>query len=158
MTLFEAKSQERQLSLDLTFPKDLPKIWADPDKMHQVLVNLVSNAIKFTPERGQIHLKIEPLPGQELLRVSVSDTGIGIDAAHLDKLFNKFEQVQSARLNVKGPKGTGLGLAITRELVRLQGGDLGVESAPGKGSTFYFTVPTVRAGVPTLAAAKEGVS
>src|SRR4029077_16026058 len=118
-----------------------PAVYADPEKIHQVLVNLVSNAMKFTPENGRMLIQLEASQSKQLLHVSVTDTGIGIAAADQAKIFNKFEQVRSARPTVKGPKGTGLGLAICRQLIEMHGGTISVRSQPGKGSTFSFTLP-----------------
>ena len=90
---------------------------------------------------GHHRISVEDLPARKQLRVCVTDTGIGIDAMDQLKIFSKFEQVQSAKLKVKGAKGTGLGLAICRELIQLHGGEIGVTSRWGHGSTFYFTLP-----------------
>ncbi len=139
--LFAAKLHERRVTCEIQVPPLLPAAYGDPDKVHQVLVNLISNAIKFTPDNGHLLIQAEASPSQKLLQISVTDTGIGIAEADQAKLFNKFEQVKSARLSVKGPKGTGLGLAISRKLVEMQGGSIGVRSQPGKGSTFFFTIP-----------------
>jgi signal transduction histidine kinase len=139
---FAAKLAERKLVCVTTIPKvSLPKAWADPDKVRQVLVNLVANAVKFTPERGTLEIGVEVLPGGKMLRTFVKDSGVGISPENQTKIFNKFEQVHAARQTVKGPKGTGLGLSICRALVELHGGTIGVESKPGEGSCFYFTLP-----------------
>jgi signal transduction histidine kinase len=153
VALYAAKLADRKLLCQTHIPDALlPEAWADPDKIRQVLVNLLSNAIKFTPERGTIDVGLSRYPGEEslpagqaALRVYVKDTGLGIAPEDQAKIFNKFEQVHSARRNIKGPKGTGLGLSICRALVELHGGILGVESKPGEGSCFYFTLPTAPA-------------
>ena len=141
ISLFVPKFQEKQLTCELLDAKDLPKAYADADKLRQVLINLVSNAIKFTPAGGHLTIRVENMTPRKQLRVAVSDTGLGISEADQLKIFNKFEQVRSARQAVKGPKGTGLGLAISRALVELHGGSIGVHSQVGAGSTFFFTVP-----------------
>lgn len=141
LKLFEAKLQERKLTSDLECPADIPKALADPEKIQQVLINLVSNAIKFTPDGGHIEISIEHLAPRKSLRVCVTDSGIGLDLKDQLTIFNKFEQVQNARRQVQGPKGTGLGLSICRELIQKHGGELGVTSRLGQGSTFFFTLP-----------------
>jgi signal transduction histidine kinase len=144
--LFQLKLEEKNLRGHLQCPAKLPMASADPDKIRQVLINLVSNAMKFTPEKGLIEISVEDLAAKKSLRVCVTDTGIGISPKDQLKIFNKFEQVLSARPAARGPKGTGLGLAICRELIQLHGGEIGVTSRLGQGSTFYFTLPA--AGVP----------
>jgi signal transduction histidine kinase len=145
--LFVPKLSEKHLAAEIQSAASLPAVYADPDKIRQVLVNLISNAMKFTPENGRITIKLEPLAGKKMMEVSVTDTGIGIDPVDQAKIFNKFEQVHSARLAVKGPKGTGLGLAISRQLVEMHGGKIDVRSQRGKGSTFVFTLPLAEARV-----------
>lgn len=142
LTLYGAKLAERKLTPRASIPPDPPQALADPDKIRQVLVNLVSNAIKFTPEGGSIEVGLQAPAPQKELRVFVKDTGIGISDEDQRKIFNKFEQARSARPSVKGPKGTGLGLSISKQLVELHGGAIGVTSQLGVGSTFWFTLPT----------------
>jgi len=115
---------------------------ADRDRLLQVLANLLSNALKFTPEGGEIRVGLEraELPGpRPAAAFEVADTGSGIPPEDLDKLFRKFAQAGAA---VAGrPRGTGLGLVVAREIVELHGGRIGVESTPGEGSRFRFIVP-----------------
>ena len=155
VSLYAAKFSERKLAcLTEISATARPQAWADPDKIRQVLTNLVSNAIKFTPEKGSITVGLAGALSDGHLRVYVKDTGLGIAPEDQTKIFNKFEQVRSARPNVKGPKGTGLGLSICRALVELHDGTLGVESRPGEGSCFFFTLPSAaHAG---LAGGKQG--
>ncbi len=112
----------------------------DASKLKQVLYNFVSNAIKFTPEQGTVTLRARGHDA-ERLRVEVQDTGIGIAAADLDKLFIEFHQLDAGA--GKRYQGTGLGLALTRRIVAAQGGEVGVESTPGEGSTFFALLPRV---------------
>jgi signal transduction histidine kinase len=128
---------ERGVKVDCHFPDDLPKVTADRAKLHRVLVNLVSNAVKFTPKGGSVDIHGEQ-QGRRV-RVSVSDTGVGIAAEDLPHLFDKYEQGSSRA--PRRERGTGLGLYITRQLVELHGGKIEVESTVGKGSTFSFTIP-----------------
>src|SRR6185437_2941875 len=141
LALFGPKLQEKKITGQVRVGVQLPPVFADPEKIRQVIVNLVSNALKFTPEGGRIEISAETLPQKKALRLSVRDTGIGISDEDQQKIFYKFEQVKSARSSVKGPKGTGLGLSICRALVELHGGTIGVESRPGEGSVFFFTLP-----------------
>jgi len=145
ISFYTAKLAERRLvCITPASGASLPYAWADPDKIRQVLVNLLTNAIKFTPERGVIEIGVQPASRGNQLQVYVKDSGVGIAPEDQLKIFNKFEQVHSARLSVKGAKGTGLGLSICRALVELHGGTLGVESTPGEGSSFYFTLPIAK--------------
>jgi signal transduction histidine kinase len=101
-------------------------------------MNLLSNALKYTPEGGQV--EIRAARGVDLqARIEVRDTGIGIEADEREKIFSEFYQADSVRDGKLG--GVGIGLALTRRLVELHGGKIGVESEPGKGSTFWFTLP-----------------
>ena len=113
------------------------------DKLVQVVTNLMSNAVKFTPEEGRIDIKGEVIAedNKEYVRVSVSDTGSGIPEDQVEKVFEKFHQVDS--LETKKKVGTGLGLSICREIMKHHEGRIWAESELGKGSTFYFTLPVV---------------
>ncbi|MDI7261822.1 MAG: ATP-binding protein [Thermodesulfobacteriota bacterium] len=129
----------------MEIPEDLPAAYADKDKIEQVLVNLIGNAIKFTPERGKIFVMAKPFFEERegrlshKIAVSVRDTGIGIPAEHLNSVFDKFYQVEGSLQRSAG--GTGLGLAITKGLVEAHQGKIWVESEAGKGSAFTFTLP-----------------
>jgi CheY-like chemotaxis protein len=129
------------LTLKSQVDPDLPAVMmGDANRIGQIVANYLGNAIKFT-ERGDvaIHLSSEPRgDGLHRLRVSVSDTGIGIPAETIPKLFQKFSQADTSTTRKFG--GTGLGLAICRELAQLMGGQVGVDSAPGKGSTFWVSI------------------
>ncbi|HEV2801855.1 MAG TPA: ATP-binding protein [Pyrinomonadaceae bacterium] len=119
--------------------RDLPAtVRADRAKLRRVVVNLLSNALKFTPKGGRITVRAERA-GERAVRLSVADTGVGIAADDLPLLFDKYEQARHRA--TRGEKGTGLGLYITRQLVELHGGTINVESEVGRGSTFSFTLP-----------------
>jgi protein-histidine pros-kinase len=112
-------------------------VWADHQRLHQVILNLLSNAIKFTPVGGEISVEATALG--EMARISVRDTGVGIPAEHLDTIFEEFTQVESGM--VRSEEGTGLGLPLSRRLVELMAGTIQVESDVGHGSTFTVTLP-----------------
>ncbi|HEY9401535.1 MAG TPA: HAMP domain-containing sensor histidine kinase, partial [Pyrinomonadaceae bacterium] len=119
-------------------PSGVPKVVrADRAKLRRVIVNLLSNALKFTPKGGRVAVRVEQAGAE--VRVSVADTGVGIAADDLPLLFDKYEQARHRA--TRGEKGTGLGLYITRQLVELHGGTIQVESEVGRGSTFSFTLP-----------------
>ncbi len=125
------------IELLLTAPEPGLDVAADPDGLRQVLVNLVENAVKYSPAGGRIELALEPADGR--LRFSVRDRGLGIPATEHDRIFEKFYRLDPDLS--RGVGGTGLGLYICRELVRRMGGRLRVESQPGRGSTFLFELP-----------------
>ncbi|WP_109808803.1 response regulator [Sphingosinithalassobacter portus] len=136
--LFEQLAKERGLDLDVTLAPGAPRsIETDRLRLEQVLKNLLSNAIKFT-EQGRVGLSIGPVKG-EMLELAVSDTGIGIPPQQRDAIFEAFQQADGTISRRFG--GTGLGLSISRELVRLLGGSIRLESEVGKGSTFFVAIP-----------------
>jgi len=135
-TAMESLAAEKKLALKVDVAADLPRGRGDERRLSQVLLNLVGNALKFT-EAGEV--RVEAAARDSEFVVLVSDTGPGIAPADQQKIFEEFQQVDSSLTRKNG--GTGLGLAIARRIVELHGGRLWVESAPGKGSTFSFTVP-----------------
>lgn len=145
MTLMERSADAKGLHLRLNIDSAvrLP-VRGDPVRLRQILSNLVSNAIKFT-ERGNVTVNIKRLgetAAQHMLRFEVQDTGIGIDAATQDKLFQAFSQADASTTRLYG--GTGLGLVISQRIVSLMGGKIGVQSQPGQGSTFWFEIPLLK--------------
>jgi signal transduction histidine kinase len=117
--------------------ESLEQFSMDGARIKQVLLNLVGNAIKFTPEAGQVWVRAQREDGS--VRVEVGDTGPGIPAAEQERIFQEFQQVESS---AKGkPEGTGLGLALAKKFVEMHGGKIWVESEAGKGSRFFFTLP-----------------
>ena len=112
----------------------------DPAKLKQVLYNYLSNAIKFTPEEGQVTIRLRA-EGEDAFRLEVEDSGIGIQPENLGRLFVEFQQLDAGM--TKQYQGTGLGLALTRRIVEAQGGKVGVHSTPGQGSTFFATLPRI---------------
>jgi signal transduction histidine kinase/putative methionine-R-sulfoxide reductase with GAF domain len=132
----ESLASEKKLALKATVPADLPPGRGDERRLTQVLLNLTGNAIKFTDE-GEVSIQARASDGAFV--VSVSDTGPGISEADQQTIFEEFQQADSSSTRKKG--GTGLGLSISRRIVELHGGRLWVESTPGRGSTFSFTLP-----------------
>jgi two-component system phosphate regulon sensor histidine kinase PhoR len=125
------------VELVLTAPDPGPDVAADPDGLRQVLVNLVENAVKYSPNGGRVELELAPLDGK--LRFAVRDRGLGIPASEHERIFEKFFRLDP-NLS-RGVGGTGLGLYISREIVRRMGGRLRVDSEPARGSTFSFELP-----------------
>jgi signal transduction histidine kinase len=145
-------ASKRGVTLSLYISPDLPLLYVDPLRLRQMLYNLLSNGIKFTPSGGRVTLAAEARGEQ--LEIRVTDTGIGIPRDDLPRLFQEFEQVQAqgeGRI-----AGSGLGLALTKRLVELHGGSVAVESALGEGSTFTlrFPLPTQTAS-PSLPSAQR---
>ncbi len=140
--LLSAKAADKGIELVTRFRPQTPRyVWGDPNRMRQILTNLVGNAIKFT-STGHVVLDFEWTsrgPKEGTLRASVIDTGIGIDADKLERIFEKFTQADSSTTRVYG--GTGLGLSISRQLAHLMGGELRADSIPGRGSTFFVELP-----------------
>jgi len=130
-------AQEKEIRLETSVPRTLPPVWGDPNRLEQVVVNLLDNAIKFTPREGAVTVRGRVLEGE--LVIEVQDTGPGIPADALDRLFTRFYQVDASSTRRAG--GIGLGLSISQQIVEAHGGRIWVESEVGKGSTFSFTVP-----------------
>jgi signal transduction histidine kinase len=135
----QAQAQQRRHDLVVTPPPNGLQVHADRVRVRQVLLNLLSNAIKFTPDGGRITVAAGPVNGGSAVRVAVTDTGIGIAPEDQARLFQEFVQLDASAS--RRYEGTGLGLALSKRLVELHGGAMGVESATGKGSTFWFTLP-----------------
>jgi two-component system OmpR family sensor kinase len=167
VALFADLAAAEGVTLQLEAPSALPAAMADPERLAQVLHNLVSNALRHTPAGGAVTLAVRaddrPLPAPAItggvpasgvpwaVVFEVRDTGVGIAAADLPHLFERFYRADRGRARAAG--GSGLGLAITRQLVRLQGGEIGVASAPGQGARFWFTLPAAPDG-PSIGAAR----
>ncbi|MGW8251701.1 MAG: sensor histidine kinase, partial [Anaerolineales bacterium] len=141
-----AQLSEKDHTLDLAIPDDLPNVWGDYNRLIQVMNNLLSNAIKYTPQNGRIQVACQITDNTrggedttQLVLISVSDSGYGIAAEDCSKIFHKF--FRSSDQNIRDVPGTGLGLNITRHLVEMQGGQIWFDSVYGEGTTFNFTVP-----------------
>ncbi|MFN3929516.1 MAG: ATP-binding protein, partial [Thermoflexus sp.] len=136
-------TRDKPIELRQEVPEDLPPVWADAQRARQILLNLVSNAAKFT---DQGFIAIRAWADESFVTISVQDTGIGIPKEKQEEIFQEFTQVESGTTRRYG--GTGLGLAIARRLVELMGGRIWVESEVGKGSTFFFTLPRAHPQLP----------
>ena len=135
---FQVEAQKKKIHLETHFDPHLPKLYVDPQKIIQIVTNLLGNAFKFTFPPGEVKIgakKINP----QTVQVFVSDTGIGIPKELHERIFKRFERADSTP--IAGAGSTGLGLSIAKDYVELHHGKIGVESEEGKGSTFYFTLP-----------------
>ncbi|MBZ0155495.1 MAG: GAF domain-containing protein [Alphaproteobacteria bacterium] len=162
VTMLGEKAMKQRVHVRLALASGIAaSIEADERKMRQIMFNLLSNAIKFTPEGGEVCVSACMMgpdgngvlvqgaaPGQEYLKVSVSDTGIGIRPEDMHRLFQEFSQLESS--SSKHYEGTGLGLALTKRLVELHGGRIWAESEPGRGSIFTFILPVRQIRIRTL--------
>jgi len=137
-------AKSKNITLEKKIEDLLPDVQIDPDRLAQVLTNLVGNAVKFTPADGRITLEAKLSEGEgggkKELEVSVKDTGIGIAPEDLPKIFSKFYQCGGERM-ISDVNGTGIGLSIAKEIVGLHGGKIWVESEKGQGARFVFTIP-----------------
>jgi signal transduction histidine kinase len=134
--IHEVKPVEKNLTIQVDIPEDL-LVYADRNRLHDIFINLLSNAFKFTPEGGKVSI-IASQKGDDIFH-EIRDTGIGIPEDKLQKIFEEFYQVEGNKYG-----GTGLGLSIARRVVEKHGGRIWVESQPGKGSVFYFTLPAFK--------------
>lgn len=143
---FTRQLEDKRLALDVDIPPNLPAMWADRTRVGQVLTNLVSNAIKYTPEKGSVFVGVEESPNQwdpdgapRVIHLWVKDSGIGMTIEDQQKIFQKFFRSDDPK--ARESPGTGLGLNITKSLVEMQGGKIWFESEFRQGTTFHFTVP-----------------
>ncbi len=135
---YAPRAREGGIELRVEAPADMPAIETDQDALEQILVNLLDNAIKFTPDGGEVVMAADPLPGGGA-RIQVRDNGQGIPEGEKDRIFDRFSRVERSRSQRYG--GSGLGLAVSKELLNLLGGRITVWSSPGKGSVFTVELP-----------------
>ena len=150
LPVVKPRAADKRIKVSTYLPTDVPPVIADPAKFNQVLLNLLTNAIKYTHENGNVSVEARSQDG--FIEIWVTDTGIGIGQEDIDRIFQRFTQVDSSASRSQG--GTGLGLAITKELVELHGGRIRVQSKLGKGSSFIFTMPISHEPADHLAAGK----
>lgn len=139
-SLFQHEASKRNIAMQLEVPSKLPRVTIDAERMQQVLINLVGNALKFTGSGGAIRLAAAFDPEEHAVRLSVSDTGIGIAPEDQARIFDEFAQIRRHNA-LRQKEGSGLGLAISKRIVEAHDGSIHVSSEPGKGSTFTVTVP-----------------
>lgn len=155
INLLRPQADKKAIDLQVECEPEVPDyVWGDPGRIRQIIINLVGNSIKFT-EGGYVRLtaRLQERDTGSHLHISIEDTGVGIPADKLDKIFDKFTQADASVTRKFG--GTGLGLAITRQLIALMHGQIGVESVEGKGSTFWFVIPCKAASEKDLNTASE---
>jgi signal transduction histidine kinase len=147
----KAMIEAKELTLTLDIPEDLPSVWGDRNRLAQIITNLTSNAVKYTPEQGNITISCRASENiwdeegaPQVVHLSVKDSGIGIKEEDQRKIFQQYFRTDEGK---ETAPGTGLGLNITRYLVEMQGGKIWFESAFGDGSTFHFTVPVSEEGL-----------
>jgi NtrC-family two-component system sensor histidine kinase KinB len=138
-TVFTSQAAMKEVTLTSDMPDGLPEVRADANKVAWVLTNLISNALRYVNKGGSIKLLAHGISSH--VHISVQDDGPGIPAEYQSGIFQKFVQVKG-----REPGGSGLGLAICKEIVRAHGGTIWVDSAPGRGSTFTFTLPIAKTG------------
>jgi signal transduction histidine kinase len=132
------RTQTKIHTFDLDFPPEFPPVWGDPERLREVLSNLVSNAVKYSPEGGAVWVggRVDGAG----VTVYVADQGIGIPAEEQDRIFDRFHRVETGLR--RSTEGTGLGLYLVKAIIEAHGGQVWVESAPGRGSIFMFTLPS----------------
>ena len=131
----QMQAERASINLRVECAEDVPKVQVDSQRLEQLLINLIHNAVKFTRPGGEVTLCAEPIPGDVLF--AVRDTGVGIPADEVSRIFERFYRVDKSRTG----RGTGLGLSIAKHIVEAHGGKIWAESTEGEGSTFYFTIP-----------------
>ena len=136
----ESMASDRQISLRLSMPSDLPEVMADRNHISQVLSNLIDNGIKYGKDGGRVEVIARPL-NEQMIKVSVVDDGVGVAPEYIPRLTERFFRVEHSRSSKLG--GTGLGLAIVKHILSAHGSQLMIESLPGSGSTFGFTLSTI---------------
>jgi two-component system phosphate regulon sensor histidine kinase PhoR len=131
----QVQAERADIALRVEYPDDLPRVQVDSQRLEQVLINLIHNAVKFTRPGGDVLLCAESLPGE--VRFAIKDTGMGIPEDEVSRIFERFYRVDKSRTG----RGTGLGLSIARHIVEAHGGKIWAESTEGQGSTFFFSIP-----------------
>ena len=150
LPVIKPRAQDKRIRISTFLPTDLPLVGADPGKFNQILLNLLTNGIKYTHENGSV--SVEARTVGDMVEIWVNDTGMGIAKEDQVKVFQRFTQIDSSATRSQG--GTGLGLAIVKELVELHGGSIRLQSKLGKGSSFIFTMPISNKPADPLSAGK----
>lgn len=129
---------DKKISIEYIASPDVDVIKADNKRLKQVIVNLLANAIKYTPDAGMINIKTEKI-SEDMIKIYISDNGCGIDVEDIEKVFDDFYQCKKPEGELN--EGVGIGLALCRRLVKMHGGEIGLYSTKEKGSTFWLTLP-----------------
>ena len=139
--IVKSRAKDEKIEFSVNIANNLPMIFADKRRMMQILVNLLTNAIKFTPAGGDVSLSVDQ-EGDGSIQFVVKDTGIGMDEKGIAKALEKFGQIDSEQANRH--QGTGLGLPLTKSLIEMHGGSMAIESVPGSGTTIKVHIPKER--------------
>ena len=142
LAIIQPRAEVARVTLSADVPRDLPAVQADHDRLAQILINLVDNAVKYTPAGGAVTVRAAAAVGGGVVAIDVTDTGAGIPPTDLPRITERFYRVDKARSRELG--GTGLGLAIVKHLVIAHGGELSIDSTVGQGTTVRFTLPCER--------------
>jgi len=145
--LTRVQAEEKQLNVNVTIDQNIPLIETDPGKLQQIMFNLISNAIKFTPQKGRIDINAQLVNDNQNLQLTVTDNGPGIAVEDRDKIFEKFLQLDGSV--TREHSGTGLGLAIVKDLVAMLGGNIEITGEKGKGAVFTVYLPTKKGELPS---------
>jgi two-component system, cell cycle sensor histidine kinase PleC len=155
LLIVDAKAKEKQITIDNAFPAGMPPISADPLRVKQILINILSNAVKFTPSGGNVRIAAEIAP-DDVVVIRVTDNGVGMSPQEIEIAKRPFGQVETS-LN-RTHEGTGLGLPISCALARLHGGELHIESEKGKGTQISIVLPLSRGTVHGEASARSAAT
>lgn len=139
--IFRVRSEKSRLQVNLQVDPNLPPVFADEDQIWRVLMNLLDNAISYTPTEGRVDLRVRSLPDRGILRVEVQDTGFGISPKDFPHIFERFYRTENTRQRKGRAQGSGIGLAIAKTIVENHGGKIGVNSRLGEGSLFWVELP-----------------
>jgi two-component system phosphate regulon sensor histidine kinase PhoR len=145
LAIIQPRADAGRVTLSADVARSLPPVLADRDRLAQILINLVDNAVKYTAAGGSVSVRATAAVGGGVVAIDVIDTGVGIPPADLPRITERFYRVDKARSRELG--GTGLGLAIVKHLVIAHGGELTIDSTPGQGTTVRFTLPAVDAPI-----------
>ncbi len=151
VSMFQTEASKKDIHLGLEIPVRMPRLMLDSDRIEQVVINLVGNAIKFTHPGGRVEVSLHYASESETIQVAVSDTGVGIEPEDQELIFDEFAQFQR-RAKSRSAEGSGLGLAIVKRIVEAHAGTIAVQSEPGRGSTFTFVLPARRPQASSTAA------
>ncbi len=141
MDIYRIQAEQKAISVTLDAQVEKAFVIADVNRIHEVIVNIYGNALKFTPDKGQIKFVVRKSSDKKKFEIAVTDTGPGIPKDKQDKLFTKFGKIDESYANLPNVNGTGLGLFISQEIMKLHGGSITVESEYGQGATFIVSLP-----------------